>query len=111
MARDLLEASIVGIHVQIPCVDEMIAMAWKRANLYIGMFAHAPRYWPRQLVHYANMHGQDRLSVGIDLPVAELQRVRAEVDGLGLTPSIPRKLPRNNKIRVCRVALPIGEEA
>lgn len=111
MARDLLEASIVGVHVQIPCADEMIAMAWKRANLYIGMFAHSPRYWPRQLVHYADMHGQDRLGVGLYFPVAELRRVRAEVDGLGLTPSIPQKLPRNNEIRVCRVALPIGEEA
>ena len=36
VACDFPELKLVGIHVGIPWTDEMIAMAWKHANVYIG---------------------------------------------------------------------------
>jgi predicted TIM-barrel fold metal-dependent hydrolase len=36
VACDFPELKLIGIHVGIPWTDEMIAMAWKHPNVYIG---------------------------------------------------------------------------
>ncbi len=46
VACDLPELKLIGIHVGIPWHDEMISMAWKHENIYIGSDAHRPKYWP-----------------------------------------------------------------
>jgi predicted TIM-barrel fold metal-dependent hydrolase len=48
--------------VGIPWTDEMIALAWKHSNIFIGSDAHSPKYWPRPLVDFINSHGQDTSS-------------------------------------------------
>ena len=47
VACDLPELKLIGIHVGIPWHDEMISMAWKHENIYIGSDAHRPKYWPK----------------------------------------------------------------
>jgi predicted TIM-barrel fold metal-dependent hydrolase len=63
VACDFPDLKIIGIHVGIPWTDEMIAMAWKHPNVYIGSDAHSPKYCP---VHEHLRAGQgavrDRLS-------------------------------------------------
>ena len=59
IACDFPELKVVGIHVCIPWTDEMIAMAWKHANVYIGCDAHRPTYWPESFIKFMNSYGQD----------------------------------------------------
>jgi len=42
------ELRLLGIHLGVPWTDEMISMAWKHENIYIGGDAYAPRYWPER---------------------------------------------------------------
>ena len=100
VACDFPELRIVGIHVGIPWHDEMIAMAWKHPNVFIGLDAHSPRYWPESVVRYAGSYGQDKVIFGTDFPVLDFARSRREIDALGLKPEARRKLLRDNALRV-----------
>ena len=100
VACDFPELKLIGIHIGIPWTDEMIAMAWKHANVYIGTDAHSPRYWPESFVHYINSYGQDKVIFGTDFPVLEFARTVQEIEGLGLRPGPLRKLLRDNVVRV-----------
>ena len=100
VACDFPELKLVGIHVGIPWHDEMIAMAWKHPNVFIGSDAHSPRYWPESFVRYLNSYGQDKVIFGTDFPVLDFERTRAEIEALGLKPEITRKFLRDNAIRI-----------
>ena len=96
VACDFPELKLVGIHVGIPWTDEMIAMAWKHPNVYIGCDAHSPRYWPASFVQYINSYGQNKVLFGTDYPVLDFERTRAEIEALGLKPEVLVKLLRDN---------------
>ncbi|MEO1575326.1 MAG: amidohydrolase family protein [Pseudomonadota bacterium] len=100
IACDFPELFIVGIHVGIPWVDEMIAMAWKHENVFIGCDAHSPKYWPDSFVKYMNSYGQDKVLFGTDFPVLDFERTVGEIDALDLKPTARRKIMRDNVIRV-----------
>jgi predicted TIM-barrel fold metal-dependent hydrolase len=103
VACDFPELKIIGIHVGIPWTDEMIAMAWKHQNVFIGSDAHSPRYWPQSFVHYIRSYGQDKVIFGTDFPVLDFARTMAEIDALDL-PEVPkRKFLRDNAIRIYKL--------
>lgn len=100
VACDFPELKIVGIHVGIPWTDEMIAMAWKHENVFIGADAHSPKYWPESFVRYINSYGQDKVLWGTDFPVLDFKRTLEEVDALNLKPAVLEKFLRGNALRV-----------
>ncbi|HEY0941420.1 MAG TPA: amidohydrolase family protein [Steroidobacter sp.] len=103
VACDFPELKLIGIHVGIPWADEMIAMAWKHANVYIGCDAHRPIYWPESFVRYINSYGQDKVLFGTDFPVLPFEQTRVDIEKLGLKPEVLRKLLRDNASRVYRI--------
>lgn len=103
VACDFPELKLVGIHVGIPWPEEMIAMAWKHPNVYIGSDAHSPRYWPAAFVHYINSYGQDKVLFGTDFPVLDFERTRKEIEALELKEGPKRKLLRDNALRIYKL--------
>ncbi len=103
VACDFPELRLVGIHIGIPWTEEMIAMAWKHANVFIGCDAHSPRYWPPSFIHFLNSFGQDKVIFGTDFPVLEFGRTMQEIAALGLRPDPLRKLLRDNAARIYRL--------
>ncbi len=103
VACDFPELTLIGIHVGIPWTSEMIAMAWKHPNVYIGCDAHAPKYWPPEFVHYINTYGQDKVIFGTDFPVLGFERTRQEIESLELRPEALRKLLRDNTRRIYKL--------
>jgi hypothetical protein len=103
VACDFPELRLVGIHIGIPWAEEMIAMAWKHENVFIGTDAYAPRYWPPALVHYLNSYGRDKVMFGTDWPVVDPVRAMREIDELGIKPEAKAALLRENAARVFRL--------
>jgi predicted TIM-barrel fold metal-dependent hydrolase len=103
VACDFPELKLVGIHVGIPWTDEMIAMAWKHANVYIGTDAHRPSYWPESFIKYMNSYGQDKVIFGTDFPVLDFERTRADFEAIALKPEARRKVLRDNALRLYRL--------
>ena len=104
VACDFSELKLIGIHIGIPWTEEMIAMAWKHPNVYIGCDAHSPKYWPEAFVKYINSYGQDKVIFGTDFPVLDFERTRDEIEGLNLRPEAKRKLLRDNVLRIYKLA-------
>ena len=103
IACDFPELKVVGIHVGIPWTDEMIAMAWKHANVYIGCDAHRPTYWPDAFIKFMNSYGQDKVLFGTDFPVLDFERTRADFEAITLKPEVKRKVLRDNALRLYRL--------
>jgi predicted TIM-barrel fold metal-dependent hydrolase len=103
IAIDFPELTIVGIHIGYPWTEEMIAVAWKHPNVFIGSDAHAPRYWDPSFVRFINTRGQDKVLFGTDWPVVDFARARAEIEQLDLREGPKRKLLFDNAVRVYRL--------
>jgi predicted TIM-barrel fold metal-dependent hydrolase len=80
------ELRIVASHTGWPWVQELIALAWKHSNLFIGAGAHAPKYWDPALVQFLNTRGKGKVLWGTDFPVVRHADSLAQVDALGLKP-------------------------
>ena len=100
VACDLPELKLIGIHVGIPWHDEMISMAWKHENIYIGCDAHRPKYWPKSFTHYVNSYGQEKVIFGTDFPVLDFKKTTDDINEIGFKPEVRRKLMRDNAIRI-----------
>jgi predicted TIM-barrel fold metal-dependent hydrolase len=100
IACDFPELKLIGIHIGIPWHDEMIAMAWKHPNIFIGSDAHSPRYWPDSFVRFINSWGQDKVIFGTDFPVIDFGRAMQEIAGHGFKPEVRRKFLRDNVLRI-----------
>lgn len=108
VAIDFPDLKIIGIHIGIPWTDEMIAMCWKHENVFTAGDAYAPRYWPRQYVHYADTIGRHKVMFGTDWPVIAPERAVREAAELDLKDESRRSLMRDNALRVFRLP---GHEA
>jgi uncharacterized protein len=104
VACDFPELKLIGIHVGIPWTNEMIAMAWKHPNVYIISDAHAPKYWPKEFVHYIDSFGSHKVMFGTDFPVLSFMRARTEVEELGIRPESLQKFFRDNARRVFKLS-------
>ncbi len=103
VAIDFPELKLIGIHIGVPWTDEMISMAWKHENIFIGVDAYAPKHWPPQIVHYLNSYGQDKVLFGTDWPVIDPERAMAEVNEMDLRPGAKAKLLRDNALELFRL--------
>jgi predicted TIM-barrel fold metal-dependent hydrolase len=104
VACDFPELKLIGIHVGIPWADEMIMMAYKHKNVYIGSDAHGPKYWPESFVHFINTYGQDKVLFGTDWPAMAFKRTRDEIEALNFRPAPNRKLMRENAWKLYKLA-------
>ncbi len=100
IACDFPELKLVGIHIGWPWTEEMIAVAYKHPNVYIGSDAYAPKHWPPEFVHFLNTFGQDKVLFGTDFPVIDPECAMREIEDLALRPESKRKFLRDNTLRL-----------
>jgi uncharacterized protein len=100
VAIDFPELKIVGIHVGYPWTEEMLSVTWKHDNVFLGTDAHSPRYWEKNLIHFINSRGQDKVLFGTDWPVVEFEKAMSELATLELREDVRRKLLFDNAVRV-----------
>lgn len=85
---------IVASHTGWPWNKELIAMAWKHPNIFIGCGAHAPKYWDEDLVQFLNSRGQGKVLWGSDFPVVTHQDSIEQVAAMQLKDSARTQLMR-----------------
>ncbi len=103
IACDFPELKLIGIHTGWPWVEEMISVAWKHPNVYIGSDAYAPRYWKPEFIHFINSWGQNKVLFGTDFPIIDFERATREIGELGLRPECQEKLLWRNAARIYKL--------
>ncbi len=69
VAVDFPDLTIVLAHPSFPWQDEAISVALHKQQVYIDLSGWSPRYFPPQLVRYANTLLRDRVLFGSDYPM------------------------------------------
>jgi predicted TIM-barrel fold metal-dependent hydrolase len=69
VAVDFPELKIVLAHPSFPWQDEAISVALHKQQVYIDLSGWLPKYFPPQLVQYANTLLRDRVLFGSDFPL------------------------------------------
>ena len=101
LAIDFPELTIIGIHIGYPWTEEMISVAWKHPNVYVGCDAHAPKYWDPSFVRFiGSRRGQDKVLFGTDWPVIGFERAIREIGDLEFSGEVREKLLWRNAVRV-----------
>ena len=100
IAIDFPDLKLIGIHVGTPWADEMIAMAWKHENVFIGIDAYAPKHLPKSLIKYMDSYGSHKVLFGTDWPVIDPERAVLEVQEHGLRPASYDQVMRGNALKV-----------
>lgn len=68
VALQFPQLKIVCGHIGHPWTAEMVAVAWKHENVYIDTSAHLPKYYPPELMHFANTTGKQKVLFGTNFP-------------------------------------------
>lgn len=78
VAVDFPELTIVLAHPSFPWQDEAISVALHKEQVYIDLSGWSPKYFPPQLVQYANTLLKDRVLFGSDYPMITPDRWLAD---------------------------------
>jgi predicted TIM-barrel fold metal-dependent hydrolase len=100
MAADFPELDVVHAHPGWPFHHEAIAACWHKSNFWIDLSGFAPRYFPKEVVRYANNLIQDRVLFGTDWPVVGIDRWMDEFAELPIKDSVRPKILKENARRL-----------
>ncbi len=80
VAVDFPELPIVLAHPSFPWQDEAISVALHKQQVYIDLSGWSPKYFPEQLVRYANTLLRERVLFGSDYPLITPDRWLADFE-------------------------------
>lgn len=72
VAIDFPDMQIVMAHPSFPWQDEALSVATHKPNVWIDLSGWSPKYFPKQLIQYANTLLKDRILFGSDYPSSHL---------------------------------------
>jgi predicted TIM-barrel fold metal-dependent hydrolase len=104
VAVDFPDMPIVIAHPSFPWQDEALAVATHKPNVYIDLSGWSPKYFPTNLVQYANTLLKDRVMFGSDFPALAPERWMADFDTLNIKPDVRPLIMKENAIRLLGLA-------
>jgi predicted TIM-barrel fold metal-dependent hydrolase len=106
VAVDFPDMPIVIAHPSFPWQDEALAVATHKPNVYIDLSGWSPKYFPANLVQYANTLLKDRVMFGSDFPALTPERWMADFDTLNMKPEVRPLIMKENAIRLLGLGKP-----
>jgi uncharacterized protein len=97
------ELTIIAGHTGWPWAEELVALSWKHNNIYIGTSAHAPKYWDKKTVEFANTRGIGKVMWSTDFPVVLHSEGRKQIEELGLKENAKAQLLREVAMKVYKL--------
>ena len=98
VAIDFPDIQIVIAHPSWPWQDEAISLAMHKPNVWIDLSGWSPKYFPPQLVQYANTLLKDRVLFGSDYPLITPDRWLQDFEEAGFKDAVkPLILKENSK--------------
>ncbi|OPX13331.1 amidohydrolase family protein [Mycobacterium sp. AT1] len=95
---------IIMAHPSFPWQDEALAVATHKPNVYIDLSGWSPKYFPPQLIRYANTLLADKVLFGSDYPMITPDRWLADFAQLDMKPHVIPKILKDNAVRVLNLA-------
>ena len=99
VAADFPDMPIILAHPSFPWQDEALAVATHKPQVYIDLSGWSPKYFPPNLVRYANTLLQDKVLVS-DFPLITPDRWLRDFDTLEIKPEVKPKILKTNAARL-----------
>jgi predicted TIM-barrel fold metal-dependent hydrolase len=100
VAVDFPDLKIVLAHPSFPWQDEAISVALHKQQVYIDLSGWSPKYFPSQLVQYANTLLRDRVLFGSDYPMITPDRWLADFERAGFKEEVRPLILKENAARL-----------
>jgi predicted TIM-barrel fold metal-dependent hydrolase len=96
VAVDFPALQIILAHPSFPWQDEALAVATHKPNVYIDLSGWAPKYFPPQLIRYANTLLKHKVLFGSDYPVITPDRWLADFEAIDIKPEVRPLILKDN---------------
>jgi predicted TIM-barrel fold metal-dependent hydrolase len=91
---------IIMAHPSVPWQDEALSVAVHKPQVYIDLSGWSPKYFPPQLVRYANTLLKDKVLFGTDYPALTPERWLADFDTLDIKAEVKPRILKDNAARL-----------
>jgi len=105
------DMQIVIAHPSFPWQDEALSVAMHKPNVWIDLSGWSPKYFPPQLVQYANTLLKDRVLFGSDWPLIAPDRWLKDFEEAGFRPEVKPLILKDNAARLLKLSKPQGAAA
>ncbi|MGH3878011.1 MAG: amidohydrolase family protein [Actinophytocola sp.] len=100
VAADFPDLRIVLAHPSFPWQDEALAVATHKPLVHVDLSGWSPKYFPPQLVRYANTLLKHKVLFGSDFPVITPDRWLADFADLDIKPEVRPMILKHNAARL-----------
>jgi uncharacterized protein len=100
VAVDFPEMPIIMAHPSFPWQDEALSVALHKPNVYIDLSGWSPKYFPPQLVQYANTLIKNKVLFGSDHPMITTDRWLSDFEQAGFRDEVKPLLLKENAARL-----------
>jgi len=104
VAIDFPDMQIIMAHPSFPWQDEALSVATHKPNVWIDLSGWSPKYFPKQLVQYANTLLKDRILFGSDYPLITPDRWMKDFEDAGFKPEVMPGILKGNAARLLGLA-------
>ena len=101
------DIQIVIAHPSWPWQDEALSLALHKPNVWIDLSGWSPKYFPPQLVQYANTLLSDRMLFGSDYPLITPDRWMADFEEAGFKDRVKPGILKGNAMRLLGLGQPV----
>jgi uncharacterized protein len=106
VAADFPDLQIIMAHPSVPWQDEALSVATHKHNTWIDLSGWSPKYFPAELVRYANSILKRRVLFGSDFPLITPDRWRRDATQTALKPEVMPGILKDNALRLLTLTVP-----
>ena len=100
VAADFPDMQVVMAHPSVPWQDEALSVAVHKPNVWIDLSGWSPKYFPPQLVRYANSLLKEKVLFGTDYPALTPERWLRDFDTLQIKDEVKPLILKENAVRL-----------
>lgn len=99
-AADFPDMNFILAHPSWPWTDESLSMALHKSNVYIDLSGWSPKYFPKQVIQYANTQLKHKMLFGSDFPLITPDRWIAAAQQVGFKEEVMPLILKENAAKL-----------
>ncbi|WP_338241668.1 amidohydrolase family protein [Aurantiacibacter hainanensis] len=100
VAVDFPDMKIILAHPSWPWVDQSLSMALHKDNVFIDLSGWSPKYFPKQVITYANTQLKHKMMFGSDFPLIHPDKWIKAAKDVGFRDEVMPGIMKDNAARV-----------
>jgi predicted TIM-barrel fold metal-dependent hydrolase len=103
VAVDFPDINFILAHPGWPWTDESLSMALHKSNVYIDLSGWSPKYFPEQIIRYANTQLSHKMLFGSDFPLIRPDAWIEAAKKVGFKDHVLQAILKDNAVKLLRL--------